>query len=118
MADIEWQPLPSPMWPDPAVWTYAGDFELLVFTLHGVPTWEVRHKATSDSIRRDDLVAAGTADTFEAAKAAAKQARDPQNENTPHRTRVVRADCERCGWSCAGNRLLRVRLTEFALSLT
>ena len=71
MADIEWQPLPSPMWPDPAVWTYEGDFELLVFTLHGVPTWEVRHKATSDSIRCDDLVANGIADTFEAAKAAA-----------------------------------------------
>jgi hypothetical protein len=49
----------------------SGDFELLVFTLHGVPTWEVRHKATSDSIRRDNLVANGTADTFEAAKAAA-----------------------------------------------
>jgi hypothetical protein len=44
---------------------------LLVFTLHGVPTWEVRHKATLSSICRDDLVVDGTADTFEAAKAAA-----------------------------------------------
>ena len=83
MADIEWQPLPSPMWPDPAVWTYVGDFELLVFTLHGVPTWEVRHKATSDSSRCDDLVANGTADTFEAAKAAAlfEASTRSQNEN-------------------------------------
>ena len=71
MSDIEWQTLPSPMWGDPAVWTDVGDFTLLVFTQDGVPTWEVRHKATSDSIRRDNLVANGTADTFEAAKAAA-----------------------------------------------
>ena len=71
MADREWQPLPSPMWPDPAVWADVGDFTLLVFTHHGVPTWEVRHRATLDNIRRDDLVADGTADTFEAAKAAA-----------------------------------------------
>ena len=71
MADVEWQPLPSPMWPDPAVWADVGVFTLLVFTHHGVPTWEVRHRATLDNIRRDDLVADGTADTFEAAKAAA-----------------------------------------------
>ena len=36
MSDIEWQPLPSPMWPDPAVWTDVGDFTLLVFTQDGV----------------------------------------------------------------------------------
>ena len=71
MSDIEWQPLPSPMWPGPAVWADVGAFTLLVFTEDGVPTWEVRRKATLDRIRRDNLVTNGTADTFEAAKAAA-----------------------------------------------
>jgi hypothetical protein len=59
------------MWPGPAVWADVRDFTLLVFTEDGVPTWEVRRRATLDSIRRDDLVTNGTADTFEAAKAAA-----------------------------------------------
>jgi hypothetical protein len=56
-------------------------------TLHGVPTWEVRHKATSDSIRCDDLVANGTADTFEAAKAAAlfeASTQSPEMKISPH----------------------------------
>jgi hypothetical protein len=43
---------------------------LLVFTQDGVPTWEVSRRAKVGS-GRDDLVANGTADTFEAAKAAA-----------------------------------------------
>jgi hypothetical protein len=58
--------LPSPIWPAPAVFTDVGDFTLLVFTQNGVPTWEVRIV-----IGRDDLLADSTADTFEAAKAAA-----------------------------------------------
>lgn len=42
----------------------------MVFTQDGVPTWEVRRRANlGDS--SDDLIANGTADTFEAAKAAA-----------------------------------------------
>jgi hypothetical protein len=63
MADVEWQPLPS-LWPQPAVWTDVG------VTQDGVPTWEVRRrvKARGDD---DDLIASGTADKFEAAKAAA-----------------------------------------------
>ena len=44
---------------------------LLVFTEDKVPTWEVRRKAKKDDGRDDDLVVGGTADTFEAAKAAA-----------------------------------------------
>ena len=44
---------------------------LLVFTEDNVPTWEVRRKAKKDDGRDDDLVIRGTADTFEAAKAAA-----------------------------------------------
>ena len=71
MSDIEWQPLPCPMWPDPAIWTDVGNFTLLVFTQDGVPTWEVRHRVNARSSGRNDLVAEGTADTFEAAKAAA-----------------------------------------------
>ena len=48
-----------------------GGFMLLVFTEHHVPTWEVRRKAKKVDGRDDDLVVGGTADTFEAAKAAA-----------------------------------------------
>ena len=69
MADVEWQPLPA-LWPQPAVWTDVGEFMLLVFTQDGVPTWEVRRRAKAGSSRHD-LIASGTADTFEAAKAAA-----------------------------------------------
>jgi len=44
---------------------------LLVFTEDNVPTWEVWRKAKKVDGREDDLVVGGTADTFEAAKAAA-----------------------------------------------
>ena len=71
MSAIEWQPLPSPMWSAPALWTDVGEFTLLVFTQEGVPTWEVRQRAKAKSDIGNDLVAEGTADTFEAAKAAA-----------------------------------------------
>ena len=70
MANIDWQPLP-PLWPSPAFSTDVGGFMLLVFTEDKVPTWEVRRKAKKDDGRDDDLVVGGTADTFEAAKAAA-----------------------------------------------
>jgi hypothetical protein len=69
MADVEWQPLPT-LWPKPAVWTDVGELMLLVFTQGGVPTREVNRRAKAGS-SRDDLIATGTADTFEAAKAAA-----------------------------------------------
>ncbi len=69
MADVEWKPLPA-MWPSPAEWTDVGDFMLLVFTQDGAPIWEVRRRATAGSLR-DDRVASGGADTFEAAKSAA-----------------------------------------------
>ena len=70
MANIDWQPLP-PLWPSPAVWTDVGGFTLVIFTEDNVPTWEVRRKAKKVDGRDDDLVVGGTADTFEAAKAAA-----------------------------------------------
>jgi hypothetical protein len=59
-----------PCGPRPAVWTDVGELMLLVFTQDGVPTWEVSCGAKAGS-SRDDLIANGTADTFEAAKAAA-----------------------------------------------
>jgi hypothetical protein len=55
---------------EPAVWTDIGELMLLVFTEDGVPTWEVNRRAKAGS-SGDDLIACGTADTFEAAKAAA-----------------------------------------------
>jgi hypothetical protein len=70
MADVEWQPLPA-LWPEPAVWTDVGELMVLVFTQDGVPTWEVNRRAEAGSSGDDDLIASGTADTFEAAKAAA-----------------------------------------------
>jgi hypothetical protein len=70
MADVEWQQLP-PLWPDPAVWTDVGDLMLLVFTQDDVPTWEVRRKTRTVDGSDDNLIVCGTADTFEAAKAAA-----------------------------------------------
>jgi hypothetical protein len=69
MADVEWQPLPA-LWPEPAVWTDVGELMLLVFTQAGVPTWEINRRAKTGS-SQNDLIASGTADTFEAAKAAA-----------------------------------------------
>ena len=69
MADVEWQPLPA-LWPEPAGWTDVGEFMLLVFTQDGVPTWEVSRRTKAGS-SRDELIANGSADTFEAAKAAA-----------------------------------------------
>jgi hypothetical protein len=69
MADIEWKTLP-PLWPNPGEWSDVGEFMLLVFTQDGAPIWEVRRRAAAGSLR-DDLVASGGADTFEAAKSAA-----------------------------------------------
>jgi hypothetical protein len=83
MANIEWQPLP-PLWPSPAVSTDVGGFMLLVFSEGNVPTWEVRRKAKKVDGREDDLVVGGTADTFDAAKAAAlfEATAGPGNDDT------------------------------------
>jgi hypothetical protein len=77
MGEIKWQSL-HPLWPPPAVSADLGDLMLLVFTQDGVPTWEVRYRRVVDN-ENDDLVASGTADTFEAAKSAAllRQQRRP-----------------------------------------
>jgi len=59
-------------------------FTLVIFTEDNVPTWEVRRKAKKVDGRNDDLVVGGTADTFEAAKAAAlfEATAGPQNNDT------------------------------------
>jgi hypothetical protein len=66
---VQWRSLPA-LWPSPAVWTDVGKFMLLVFSPDGVPTWEVRHR-TKIGGDGDDLIVNGTADTFQAAQAAA-----------------------------------------------
>jgi hypothetical protein len=70
MAEIEWKPLP-PLWPSPAEFADVGECMLLVFTQDSVPTWEVHRRSKTDS-NEIDLIVSGTADTFEAAKAAAR----------------------------------------------
>ena len=69
MADIDWQPLP-PLWPSPAVWADVRGLMLLIFTQDNVPRWEVRRKGEKVHSVGGDLNAGGSADTFEAAKAA------------------------------------------------
>ena len=67
MADIEWKLLPTPMWPEGSVLADLPGLVLEVSFDEGVLTWKVqRHKGKS---ALSDLVASGTADSFEAAKA-------------------------------------------------
>jgi hypothetical protein len=61
----------SNLWPAPAVSKSCSDFELLVFTQNGVPTWEVRYNVRKDPAQGFGLLASGTADCFNAAKSAA-----------------------------------------------
>jgi hypothetical protein len=68
VSGVEWRSLPS-LWPGPAALAYYKDFMLLVFTADGVPTWEIYPKP--GGTRFSDAIAAGTADTLEAAKSAA-----------------------------------------------
>ena len=67
---IDWQPLP-PLWPSPAVWADVGGLMSLIFTQDNVPRWEVRRRGEKVDSVEGDLVVCGSADTFEAAKAAA-----------------------------------------------
>ena len=70
MPSDEWTPLPS-LWPAPAASKTIGQYDLLVFTQDGVPTWEVRYDVRQSPKQSFDLIANGTADSFDAAKAAA-----------------------------------------------
>jgi hypothetical protein len=82
MAEIEWKPLPS-LWPSPAEFTDIGECLLLVFTQKSIPTWEVHRRSRADNCEIV-LIASGTADTFEAAKAAARF------EASAHKNSVVK----------------------------
>jgi len=69
MADIDWKPLPTGLWTPPAVFAEVGNLLLLAFTDDGVPTWEISKKTGERG--EWNVIAKGTADSFEAAKAAA-----------------------------------------------
>ena len=56
MATDDWTPLPS-LWPEPAASRTIGEYELLVFTQEGVPTWEVRYDVRQSPARSSDLIA-------------------------------------------------------------
>jgi hypothetical protein len=80
--EIEWNPLPA-LWPSPAEFADIGGCMLLVFTQDSVPTWEVHRRSKTDN-NEIDLIVSGTADTFEAAKAAARF------EASAHKNSVVK----------------------------
>ena len=66
---IEWKPLPEGLWTLPAVFADVGNLCLQAFTEDGVPTWEI---CKEEGKRGEwNVIAKGTADSFEAAKAAA-----------------------------------------------
>jgi hypothetical protein len=69
MANIGWKLLPTPMWPEGSVLADLPGLVLEVSSDEGVPTWKVRRHKGKNAL--PDLVASGTADSFEAAKAAA-----------------------------------------------
>src|SRR5439155_25274581 len=69
MADIDWKPLPTGLWTPPAVFAEVGNLFLQAFTGDGVPTWEVSKKTAERG--EWNVIAKGTANSFEAAKAAA-----------------------------------------------
>jgi hypothetical protein len=54
----------------PAVFVEAGNLLLEAFTDDGAPTWEISSKKTGERSEWN-VIAKGTADSFEAAKAAA-----------------------------------------------
>jgi len=70
MADIEWKPLPTPMWPEGSVMADLPGLMLEATCDDGVPTWKVLRQRGKNVL--PELVSSGTADSFEAAKAAAR----------------------------------------------
>ncbi len=69
MTEVEWKPLPSPMWPEGSVMADLHGLILEASFDQGVPTWKVQRQKGKNAL--PDLVSSGTADSFEAAKAAA-----------------------------------------------
>jgi hypothetical protein len=70
MADIEWKPLPTPMLPEGSVMADLPGLMLGATFDDGVPTWKVLRQRGKNVL--PELVSSGTADSFEAAKAAAR----------------------------------------------
>ena len=69
MADIEWKPLPEGLWTPPAVFADVGNLCLQAFTDDGLPNLgDLQEERKTGEW---DVIAKGTADSFEAAKAAA-----------------------------------------------
>ena len=69
MNDVEWKPLPTLMWPEGSVMADLPGLILEASFDQGVPTWKVQRQNGKNAL--PDLVSRGTADSFEAAKAAA-----------------------------------------------
>jgi hypothetical protein len=81
MADIEWEPLPTPMWPEGSVMAALPGLMLEATFDEGVPTWKVqRHKGKNAF---PELVSSGTADSLEAAKTAARHVAETSNDGLP-----------------------------------
>jgi hypothetical protein len=69
VAEIEWKPVPAPMWPEGSVMAGWSGLLLEASFEQGVPAWKVQRSMGKNAL--PILVASGTADSFEAAKAAA-----------------------------------------------
>jgi hypothetical protein len=69
MPDIEWKPLPTPMWPPGSATADLARLILEVSFEEGVPNWKIQRRQGKNAL--PNLIASGTADSFEAAKAAA-----------------------------------------------
>jgi hypothetical protein len=70
MADVEWKPLPTPIYPEgSAMAALPGSIILAMSFEAGVPTWKVRRQMDENAL--PGLVADGMADSFTAAKTAA-----------------------------------------------
>ena len=69
MAEIEWKQLPTPMWPEGSVMADWSGLLLEASFEQGVPTRKIQRPMGKNAL--PDLAASGTADSFEAAKAAA-----------------------------------------------
>jgi hypothetical protein len=93
---IEWKPLPTGLWTPLAAFAEVGNLLLQAFTDDGVPTWEIFKKTGERGEWK--IIAKGTADSFEAAKAAAlfegEQHREDHKGHGDVVQDMIRADYE------------------------
>lgn len=75
MIDVEWKPLPTPMWPPGSIMADWRNLMLEVTFEEGIPTWKVLRQVKG---ALPDLIASGTADSVAAAKAAALNTAEAQ----------------------------------------